>query len=114
MLRVIEIIFCNIRIFCCYPDQFMMLQKWCGIFVSAYTHLTFSISKIQYFMYLTSFFQDCIFSNDSDIRCAIFYICRNIRSFCKKETEFQFFIGENQLPGIFIFHLFTGNPDFLK
>ena len=23
-------------------------------------------------------------------------------------------IGENQLPGIFIFHLFTGNPDFLK
>ena len=38
MLFIIKIIFCDCRIFCCYPDQFMMQKQFIRFFWPAYTH----------------------------------------------------------------------------
>ena len=71
-------------------------------------------TKIQNFIQFPLFFQDGIFAYDTDISCTVFDISRHIRSFCKKETQFQLFIDKDQFSGIFILHLLAGDPNFLK
>ena len=102
------------RILGCHADLLLMFQKFCRRLWSADTHPAFSESKIQNFIQFPLFFQDGIFAYDTDISRTVFDISRHIRSFCKKETQFQLFIDKDQFSGIFILHLLAGDPNFLK
>ena len=62
-------------------DKLVILQNFSGTFRSADAHLTFAETQVHYLIKLTAFFQNGIFSNDSDISCSVFYISRNIRTF---------------------------------
>ena len=114
MLLVVEIIFRDIRIFRCHTDQFMMFQFFCCLFISTHTHPAFSESKIQDFMDFASLFDNCIFSDNSNVCCSVLYISRHIRSFCEKEFQSQFFIYKNQLSGILIFHFLACDSKTLQ
>ena len=86
MLLIVEIIFCNIRIFGCHADQLIILQKFTGAFRSADAHTAFSETEIHDFIHFASFFKDDVFAGNADISGTVLNIGRYVRTFCKEKT----------------------------
>ena len=100
MLFIVKIVLCDHRIFACYTNSLMMLQKLPRRFRTADAHPAFAEAQIHDLIEFTSFFQNNIFACDTDICRTVFNICRHINSFGNNEAYLGFLVADNQLARI--------------